>query len=207
MRPVMGRRGGTMTRIRGGPAPSREDILAADRIEELARTELERTRAQGKLWRDGLAALITLISASAIVKGRDTAKDLDGPWKYALGSVLVAALVCALVAAIFAMMSAYGPVLQKIPVGALAGLNARQLSEDRRAAGRALHQLRIAIWLTLVTVLFLISAVALTFFAPSQTAGTSCIQLKVKNGLQLIPTPAGQPTVEISPSNINVVPC
>src|SRR4051812_24574758 len=100
-----------MTPVEVGPGRrdstpgSRSD---AEARQEQLRTGLDSARRWAGAWRTGLAGLLALITTVSVVKGRDTITDLDRPYRYIVGMLLLSALVAAVAGALWAMRAAYG---------------------------------------------------------------------------------------------------
>jgi heme A synthase len=91
-----------------GPAPTAEQLKAAKRLSALAESTLPRTRAVAEKWRNGLAALIGVVAASTVVKGRSSLDDLDSTAKAGVGILMLAAVVVGVLSLGLAMLASFG---------------------------------------------------------------------------------------------------
>jgi hypothetical protein len=64
--------------------PTPTDLTERDRFSELAEASLPAVRANAEAWRNGLVAFVTLVTASAVIKGRDTTAHLTMGWRIAV---------------------------------------------------------------------------------------------------------------------------
>lgn len=146
-----------VVRLSPGVVPA--DIDRAEELQELRRTELERVRKTAENWRTGLAGLLALIATVTVVKGRDTITDLASWAKVAVGIALLVALICAAVGGYLALRAAYGWPEQA------------PTSEQRKwryqRSLEAVRDLRRARNLTAATLVFLVAAIGLTWYSPT----------------------------------------
>ncbi|MFD9303979.1 hypothetical protein ACFWCB_15240 [Streptomyces sp. NPDC060048] len=166
-----------MTGISGGPAPSPQDLEAADRVRALQATELQRVREQAGRWRDGLLALAALFGTVVVLKGRDSLDSLV-PWvRWSAAGAVFAALVAVVLSAFHAMVAAFGWSARATPVGASVGLHERMLREDRLNARDAIRRIKIAGVLMITALTAMALATGLTLFGPKEakTDGKQCV--------------------------------
>lgn len=64
--------------------PTPADLTERDRFAALAEASLPTVRANAEAWRNGLAAFVTLVTTSAVIKGRDTTAHLTLGWRIAV---------------------------------------------------------------------------------------------------------------------------
>ncbi|MFB8037300.1 hypothetical protein ACFC5Z_31075 [Streptomyces sp. NPDC056004] len=64
--------------------PTPTDLTERDRFAALAEASLPAVRANAEAWRNGLAAFVTLVTAGAVLKGRDTTAQLTTDWRIAV---------------------------------------------------------------------------------------------------------------------------
>jgi hypothetical protein len=69
-------------------APSKTDLEERDRYARLTARSIDTVRGSAQTWRNGLAAFITLVTTSVIIKGRDATAGLASGWR-ALVTVLI----------------------------------------------------------------------------------------------------------------------
>ncbi len=143
------------------PAEDKPDLEAAEQIQNLKASELERARKGAEGWRTGLGVLLGLIATVSVVKGRDTITSLPLEAQYQIGACLAAALVAASFGVFRATRAAYGlPQLSKImkdkDVWQWKTTSTKQIVKD----------LRWAIYLTFSTLLLLALAIGRTWYTP-----------------------------------------
>jgi hypothetical protein len=86
-------------------APTPADLAERDRFAALAEGSLSAARANAESWRNGLAAFVTLVTATAIIKGRDTTADLPVGWRVAV-TVLIGSGIALSVAGLWQALAA-----------------------------------------------------------------------------------------------------
>lgn len=89
-----------------GPTP--RSIAAQGEWGSLVDQSLPAVRASAGKWRDGLAALITLVTAGLVVSGPDKASDMTGPWRWAVAAGIVGGMLAVLVGLLNALVVAAG---------------------------------------------------------------------------------------------------
>jgi hypothetical protein len=136
----------------------------------LVSSQLEDFRKAAENWRNGLAAVIGLITILSVVKGPDEVRGLDRWAAYTVGSLVLLALACATLGAWASLTAAYGvpSVLTRERFRDLGGIVGYKLELARRGASR----LRLARVLTLITLVLLGTAVAMTWYGPRSTTAT-----------------------------------
>ncbi|WP_155128761.1 hypothetical protein [[Actinomadura] parvosata] len=144
----------------------------AQRAQELRFEQLTIARKQAEGWRAGLAALIALLSAVLIVKGRDTVLGLEDWVKVSVALLLAAALAALVSATVLALRAASGTPGSEI---LLTGEGLREWTQrEVRAIGRRIHG---AAALTIVALTMLVTALGFTWFGAS--AENSTLQIEV----------------------------
>ena len=76
--------------------------------ERLTAQNLPTVRECAGKWRDGLAALITLVTAGLVVSGPEKAGDLPAAWQWTVGLGLVGGMLATLVGLLLALAAAAG---------------------------------------------------------------------------------------------------
>ncbi|MCX4668823.1 hypothetical protein OG453_19450 [Streptomyces sp. NBC_01381] len=200
-----------MTQISGGPAPSPQDLEAADRVRALQTTELERVREQASKWRDGLLGLAALFGTVVVFKGRDS---LDGlaPWvEWSAAGALLAALVAVIVSAFHAMIAAFGWTSQPMPVGTSNGLHERLLRDDRLRAREAIRRIKIASVLMIAGITAMALATSLALFGPEEAKKDEkqCVSVVTADDTVslTVPLAKGRPVTLSGPGSLEVGPC
>ena len=89
-----------------GPTPASTAMQAE--WERLTAQNLPTVRESAGKWRDGLAALITLITAGLVVSGPENAGDLPTSWQWAVGLGLVGGMLAVLIGLLLALAAAAG---------------------------------------------------------------------------------------------------
>jgi hypothetical protein len=89
-----------------GPSPAQ--IADRDRWEALTAASLATTQAAAEKWRTGLAAFVTLITGGLLIKGPQTAADLETPWRIAITILTGGGLLLAIAGLWMALRAAAG---------------------------------------------------------------------------------------------------
>ncbi|GGC90183.1 hypothetical protein GCM10011512_16390 [Tersicoccus solisilvae] len=148
--------------VRPGPESDALTRSRAEAAQELQASELEQIRQHAANWRNGLSALLGLITTVSIVKGRDTIVGLSQGAQVLVGVLLALALGAASVGTLLSLRAAYGFPKQR-PVGQSPG----DLRERRRERAKsASRDLRWAVTLTFLTLLLLAAGVGVTWYGP-----------------------------------------
>lgn len=134
----------------------------------LVATQLTDVRKIAENWRNGLVAIIALITAFSVIKGPDDVSGLDRQAAYAVGLLLLLALACAAFGAWNSLTAAYGmpSVITREGFRSLGGINGYRLD----LAGKSASKLRLAKGATIVTLILLAAAVGLTWYGPRSTS-------------------------------------
>ncbi|MCZ0978631.1 hypothetical protein O1L60_03680 [Streptomyces diastatochromogenes] len=133
--------------------------------------ELARVRAQAENWRNGLAALLGLLTTVGIVKGPDTVQGLSGGTRGAVGLLLLGGLLLAAGGAFFAMRAAFGLPRRRVADASLEELLTRERLTVRRAA-RDLQRAVAAGFLALAVVT---AGIGLTWYGPGPGTGVRVV--------------------------------
>jgi len=148
--------------VEPGPPGTAASRRRAEELRALDRSQLALVRATAEKWRNGLAALLALITAVGVVKGKGTVEDLAQPAKIAVGILMLLALITAAAGTLLAMKAAFGLPARRRLTGAADELD---VLRDRQVLDAA-HGLRWAIALTLVALALLAGAVGVNFYGP-----------------------------------------
>ena len=163
--------------VEPGPPSTAASRRRAEELRALDRAQLQLVRDTAEKWRNGLAALLALITAVGVVKGRGTIDDLAQPAKIAVGALMLLALLAAAAGTVLAMKASFGLPVRRRLTGQVDELD---VLRDQQALSAA-HGLRWAIALTLVALGLLAGAVGVNFYGPPAD--------KAKQNLRVI-TPA-----------------
>jgi hypothetical protein len=95
--------------------PTQEDIENAEAWERLATSSAESVVNSAEKWRNGLAALVTLITGGLIIAGPD-GSDMPAAWRIAATIITTAGIGCAAVGCFLALsVSAGRPSIADLP--------------------------------------------------------------------------------------------
>ncbi len=96
-----------------GPTP--QEVQDAASWSQLVKTSTDSVIKSAEKWRDGLAALVSLITGGLIIAGPD-GSDMSGAWRYPATLLVIAGLACAGIGFLMALTVAAGrPGLQELP--------------------------------------------------------------------------------------------
>ncbi|MBB4714568.1 hypothetical protein ACIQNT_25570 [Streptomyces luteogriseus] len=141
--------------------------------------ELDRVRAQAENWRNGLAALLGLLTAVGVVKGPDTVQGLSGVAHAMVGLLLLGGLLLAAGGAFFAMRAAFGLPRRRFAEASLEELLTRQ----RLSTREAVRDLRLAIGAGFLALALVTTGIGLTWYGPR--AGKPGVRIVEKDGSTL----------------------
>ncbi len=144
----------------------------------LAATQFIDSRKAAENWRNGLAALIGLIATFSVVKGPDAVSGLVKWAAETVGVLLLLALLCSIFGAWMSLSAAFGTpslIARKdfIDQGGVEGFRLR-------LATQTATQLRKAKVATLATIVFLTTAVGLTWYGPRSASLLLSIERRSK---------------------------
>ncbi|MER5974319.1 hypothetical protein ABT112_32205 [Streptomyces sp. NPDC002055] len=134
--------------------------LRADEARRLLEDELTRVRAQAESWRNGLAALLALLTSVGVVKGPDQVHTLTGWSRGAVGLLLLTGLLLSAAGAFWAMRAAFGLPRRRVAESSLEELLTRQ----RLSVRRAVTDLRRAIVAGFTALAVVAAGVGLTWY-------------------------------------------
>lgn len=168
---------------------------------ELKFNQLDTARKQAEVWRAGLAALTTLLTAVFVLRGRDNVSDLTEPYQAIVVGLLGLALALLLIATLWVSRALVGPTGKEI---LLTGERVEQWTkEEVRRISVALRWARMS---AATGVAAVAAAISVTWLAPAQDAAPlvqvtqstgqqSCGQLIGVSDRQLILRPASGPVL------------
>ncbi|MEV8591042.1 hypothetical protein AB0424_29290 [Streptomyces sp. NPDC051180] len=157
----------------------------AEESRTLLASELTRVRAQAENWRNGLAALLGLLTAVGIVKGPDTIQGLSGGARGTVGVLLLGGLLLAAAGAFFAMRAAFGMPKRRVADASLEDL----LTRERLTTHRAVRDLRRAVVAGFLSLAMVTAAIGLTWYGPRP--GEPGVQIVRTDGSALCGTLVG----------------
>lgn len=154
-------------RVTAGPVGTAASRSRAEEVQRLRGEQVDAVRKAADKWRTALAGVVALITAVAVIKGRDSVLLVQQPYRIAVGVCVLAALACAAVGSFWGMRAAYGmPRLVVLRRSGGPGTHATAAPELVEAAG-AVIDLRRTIVCTYLTLGLLTAAVGLTWYGPA----------------------------------------
>lgn len=178
--------------------PTRAGTAEAD-WSDVLKNQLSDTRKAAENWRNGLIAIVGLVATVTIVKGPSEIGGLLKPAAYAVGIFLVFALVSAVAGAWASLRAAYGEpeVVSREKFDQSGGATGLRFV----LAKRAIRDLHVAQWTTLMTLVFLVLAIGITWYGPRPSSpvavsyGTSSVVCgyieRTRNGMLEIRASSG----------------
>jgi hypothetical protein len=168
------------------------DVLAA------SADQLANVRAAAGRWQAGLAGLTGTIAIFGLVRGRDDVAGLPGGWGVAYGICLALAVGFSVAGGVLAMRSAFG--LPRVLRTSAADLTRWS---DAGEARRSAALLRVAVWLTVLSIGSLAAALGIAWYASSQnttdvlvherSGGEDCGKLvRLSDGILVLDTDTGR---------------
>lgn len=151
-----------------GPEPvnrAEKEAFAA-----LVDASLPAVRASAQAWRNGLTALITLVTTSVILKGRDTTADLTTGWRLAITLTIGGGLAAAIWGLWHALAAEAGT---RTGVRTLAEIHAQHASVAAYQVALAVtagQRLRAARNAVAVALALLLTGIVLAWWAPTASA-------------------------------------
>ncbi|MFI7709063.1 hypothetical protein [Nonomuraea sp. NPDC049480] len=152
-------------------------IPASQEIQRLHREALPRVQAAALAWRNGLAGLLAGLLGFSLIKGRSDVAQLAAPYGYAVGVLLVTAVIVGGFGAVQLLWAAHGRprVMDRLRV-------ASAMAADHAEARRGVLFLRNGIRLSLACAALLVTAVVVTWYGPAKDAP----KLRVSVGEQVL---------------------
>ncbi|MEU5683527.1 hypothetical protein [Streptomyces venezuelae] len=147
-------------RVTAGPASTPAGRRRAEEARRLLDEELSRVRQQAESWRNGLAALLALLTTVGVVKGPDSIQGLTAGTRRTVGILLLGGLALAALGAFLAMRAAFGMPRRRLAEASLEELLVRQRTVTRRAV----TDLRRAIVAGFTALAAVTAAVGLTWY-------------------------------------------
>jgi Na+-transporting methylmalonyl-CoA/oxaloacetate decarboxylase gamma subunit len=150
-------------RVTPGPAEPSEDHALSEAVRARTAEELRAVREVASNWRTALAAMLTLVTAVSVVRGRDSIAGLTQGARVLVGVLLLLAVVTACVGAFLSSRSAFGIPKEEQAVQRLTDL----VAAERARVHRAVRDLRVAIALTFVTLALIVASVGVVWYGPT----------------------------------------
>jgi hypothetical protein len=159
--------------------PTQAQLEEEEALQKAAQSQLTDVRKAADSWRTGLGALIALVATIFFIKGRESVFDISVGWRWILAIVLVAAFCAAIYAAWAAMRAAFGEyeVVEWDEVLAEGGWASYQAS----VAESAVAHLENAQKATILSLIGLVLAVLLTWFAPKPAAAETIASVTTRD--------------------------
>ncbi|MFF2957008.1 hypothetical protein ACFVVU_37420 [Kitasatospora sp. NPDC057965] len=190
--------------------PSETDLAERDRFHALVHDSLPNVRASAEVWRNGLAAFITLVGAAIVVKGRTTAADLPTSWRLAVTLLIGGGLALAVTGLWHALAAQAGSRPLSVT---LADIHREYGSVDAfhlATAIRSAHRLTLARRAVALALTCMFAGTALTWWAPGEApvalrvtygtgTGTACGTVLSTDGGMLRLTVPGQVAPAVVP--------
>jgi len=151
-------------RLLPAPLASPADLVKAQQRDMMVRSELARVRSSAASWRTGLAGLLGSLAGFSLIKGRADFTTLAHPWPVIVGILLAISVVVGAFGAYLLMRATGGhPSIVSVRL-----LKPRQVADHMEALAAA-RALRRGIAATFTCAMFLIFAVATSWYAPGAT--------------------------------------
>ncbi|WP_234379759.1 hypothetical protein [Streptomyces caniscabiei] len=136
---------------------------------ELARDELPRVRTAAVAWRNGVGALLVGLIGFGLIKGRTDVSQLASPYDLIVGVLLLCSLALGITAAMLILRAAHGRPASVVFRREGQDLDpGSRLASDHSEAQIAARLLFQGLVLSLVCVAFLVTAVGMTWYGPSE---------------------------------------
>lgn len=141
---------------------------------------LDDVKASANKWRDGLGALVTVVTGALVVSGPDAIAKVDAPWRYLITGLLFFGYALTVLGLWHALRAAAG----NPTAVSLADLQDREVSIREREVARAVadaNRIRIARRIVIGAMVFLWLGTLTWWLAPQQSPGDTTFdnQLRV----------------------------
>jgi hypothetical protein len=150
-----------------GPTPA--TIAAQREWLVIAAASLPQVRASAAKWRDGLAALITLVTAGLVVSGPERAGDMPMAWQWGVAAGLVLGMLAVLVGLLTALTVAAG-IPEQLTYEQFLQLGGTKAIFDSVEAAAGASRLRIARWWAVPGIVGILLAVGAWLVSPVESA-------------------------------------
>lgn len=152
-------------------------------FEKLVSGSLPAVRASAQSWRNGLTAMITLVTAGAVIKGRDTTDGLDWGWRLAITLTVGGSIVVAVIGLWLALQAEAGGRPQFQTLAQIHQKHASVSAYQVALAGMVGKKLSLARSMVGVAIGLLLLGIVFTWWAPEQASGPAAY-LKVKTSTE-----------------------
>jgi len=165
----------------GAGTPDPLDLDAEAQLQQNEDARLQLVRARAEKWIGAIGALTGVLATALVIKGPDDATRLAVGWRVAAAVALGVAISLLAFATYRAYRAAFGQpdALSEIRTIPLTGLHNRLRKARKATADDALRDLGDAMQAVFAAIALIAGAVAITWFAPTDTAakptGTLCI--------------------------------
>ena len=157
--------------------PGPHDVQDRARLAEEVKGSLDRIRKTAENWRTGMAGLTTLVTATLLFKGRNSIPDYNQSVGYALGALVLVALVLAVTSLWLFLTAAYGRLS---PTSAQSILDAGGVDvHNVQLTTAALKDLRIARRLSLASTGFLAAGLLISWYGPAAKPPASHVKIVI----------------------------
>lgn len=163
-------------RVTGNAGPEPTSRSEREAFATLVSSSLADVRESAQAWRNGLAALISLVSAGLLIKGRSIAGDVAFGWRVAITSAVGLGLAAGIFGLWQALAAEAGSDVHDVSLSAIhrdypGGVPAYRVAMARRV-GRRLRAARRSIGVSLIT---LFVGIVMIWWAPSARPDTPAI--------------------------------
>lgn len=167
------------------PSPLDPDAAQVEaEWQKLSAISLPQMRASASRWRDGLAALVTIVTTGLVISGPESVGRLPGAWRWWVAGLLVGGLLVAVAGLLFALMAAAGRprILTREEFGRTWKTVAALEAHDAKAART---DLRWARWLAAAGILGIVAGTGLWVLSPT-AASEPAAQLEVTTATETL---------------------
>ncbi|MFI5496793.1 hypothetical protein [Actinoplanes sp. NPDC051859] len=146
--------------------PTPADLAERDDFQQLVRESLPRVQASAEKWRTGLAAFITLVTTGLVIKGRDVTSAVPTGWRIAITACVAIGLACSVVGLWQALAAQAGGRFLSLTLADIRRDHGSVQAFRVATAVRAAHRLDVARRAVCAGLLFLLTGVGLSWWAP-----------------------------------------
>jgi len=167
----VGERGDEIQTLPATGLPTEAELEEEDALQKAAESQLTDVRKAADSWKTGLGALTALVATIFFIKGRESVFEISVGWRWLLAIVLVIAFGAAIYGAWEAMRAAYGDYGMVAWDDVLA--EGGWVSYQGSIAESAITHLKRAQMATIASLIGLVTAVLITWFADEPPSSTS----------------------------------
>jgi len=151
--------------------PNHESVATQAAWQELTAESLHSVRESASKWRDGLAALITLVTAGLVVSGPDKAGDLPPDWRWGVAGGLVLGMLLVLGGLLLMLAVAAGSP-RALTLADFQKLSGDRVAVDALQATASAKRLRLARWLAVPGIILVLLAIGAWLVSPTKAASS-----------------------------------